>query len=67
MEKTIILLSGFLGSGKTTLIRTLLKTLPDEEVALLINDFGKEAIDEKYINKEDSISLVGGSIFCQAS
>ena len=40
------IISGFLGSGKTTVISNLLKSKPgNERWAVIINEFGKVAID----------------------
>lgn len=46
MDTQIGIISGFLGAGKTTLIRKLLEeTLSDEKVVLIENEFGEIGID----------------------
>ncbi|MEL6745935.1 MAG: GTP-binding protein, partial [Pseudomonadota bacterium] len=37
--------TGFLGSGKTTLIRNLLATANGKRIALIINEFGDLGVD----------------------
>lgn len=41
----IILVSGFLGVGKTTLIKDIIKKYNNEKIVIIENDFGKENID----------------------
>ncbi len=60
-------ITGFLGSGKTTLINSLLKTAGTKKIGLLLNDFGSICIDETLtdFNSEiTQIGLSGGQIFC---
>lgn len=46
MTTEIILISGFLGAGKTTLIQKMLKeTFQNEQVVLIENDFGEISVD----------------------
>lgn len=64
----ITIITGFLGSGKTTLILNLLPQLPsDYRVALLKNEFGDLAIDSQLVSSK-SISgvreLLNGCICC---
>lgn len=61
--KTIIV-SGFLGSGKTTFIEHLSKRLDD--VAILENDYARANIDRKLLPSEDGeiFSLEEGCICC---
>ena len=43
-------ISGFLGAGKTTLIKKLLKeALSGEQVALIENEFGEIAVDGGFL------------------
>lgn len=68
MEKEIdlYLISGFLGSGKTTFLQKMLMNLEGLRVGVLVNEFGSIGIDGILI-EQDGIQLVeinNGSIFC---
>lgn len=58
MERTKIdIISGFLGAGKTTLIKKLLKdAFKDEQVVLIENEFGEIGIDGGFL-KEAGIEI----------
>jgi cobalamin biosynthesis protein CobW len=45
MKIPVTIVTGFLGSGKTTLICGLLKKIPDRRLAVLINEFGEVSVD----------------------
>ncbi|WP_331280672.1 CobW family GTP-binding protein [Halomonas sp. BC04] len=63
------LVTGFLGSGKSTLIRGLLDQKPaDETWAILINEFGQVGIDQAMFEERDDLvvkGLPGGCLCCQ--
>ena len=63
----IDIISGFLGAGKTTLIKKLLKeALPGEQVVLIENEFGEIGIDGGFL-KEAGIQITemnSGCICC---
>jgi G3E family GTPase len=65
----IILITGFLGSGKTSLMRHLLTTYASNEnrVGVIVNEFGKVSIDGAILQNYSSTitELNNGSIFCQ--
>ena len=68
MEKTKIdIISGFLGAGKTTLIKKLLKdAFQGEQVVLIENEFGEIGIDGGFL-KESGIQITemnSGCICC---
>ena len=65
-EIPVILISGYLGAGKTTLINNLLRQPNGKRLAVLVNEFGELAIDEDLIEaKNDNlISISGGCICC---
>ena len=48
----VVLLSGFLGVGKTTLLRNLLQNTT-KKVACIVNDVAAVNIDSKLIRKEE--------------
>jgi len=62
----LVLLTGFLGAGKTTLMSSILKSYRDKKVGVIVNEFGKINIDAKLIEKEgvEMAELSNGSIFC---
>ncbi len=67
--KTIIdlyLISGFLGSGKTTFLKQLLEQSADKKVGVIVNEFGSVGIDGKILQREDvtMVEINNGSIFC---
>ncbi|MES2308772.1 MAG: GTP-binding protein [Verrucomicrobiota bacterium] len=45
MKTPVTIVTGFLGSGKTTLISHLLKKSSDRRLAVLVNEFGEVSID----------------------
>src|SRR6185437_1930325 len=59
--------SGYLGAGKTTLINSILSGDHGLRIAVLVNDFGKIAIDETLIGARsgDVIALANGCMCCQ--
>lgn len=72
-EETIVegktklyVLTGFLGSGKTTILLKLLKQLEGHRVGVIQNEFGKLSIDGEILRDGDikMVELNRGSIFC---
>ena len=70
MEKTtdveLYLISGFLGSGKTTFLKKMLKEDTGSRTGVIVNEFGRESMDGKIL-EQDAVKLVelnNGSIFC---
>ena len=53
----VTIITGFLGSGKTTFINNLLKKYPETQFALVENEFGDVAIDTKLIKEVDASQL----------
>lgn len=62
----IYLVTGFLGSGKTTLMKNLIQVFRNDKVALIVNEFGQEGVDGAVLEKEGMVieQIVDGSIFC---
>lgn len=62
----IILLSGFLGAGKTTLMQRLLDNYADKKIGVIINEFGEINIDARLVSRDgiQMAELSNGSIFC---
>ncbi|NLO37833.1 MAG: hypothetical protein GX112_15980 [Clostridiaceae bacterium] len=77
MTKTsIILLTGFLGAGKTTVLNHLMTVLPQADqpdgsgpvrLGVIVNEFGKASIDAPIVSGHgfQVAELNNGSIFCQ--
>lgn len=63
------IVTGFLGSGKTTLIHSLIEQKPvDEKWAILVNEFGQIGIDQAMFDQRDDVvvkGLPGGCLCCQ--
>ncbi len=62
----VSLLTGFLGSGKTTLINALLKHADMTETAVLVNEFGEIGLDHILVEKidEETVLLNAGCLCC---
>ena len=64
--------TGFLGAGKTTLIRNLLATANGKRIALIINEFGDLGVDgdvlagcgDETCTEDDIVELNNGCICC---
>src|SRR3989338_9783999 len=63
----ITIITGYLGSGKTTLVNYILQNNKGLKVAVIVNEFGEIGIDNQLIvsTKEDIIELSNGCICCQ--
>src|SRR5690242_21556360 len=57
----VVLVTGFLGSGKTTLISALLAHPAMGETAVLVNELGEVAIDHHLVRQVDERTVVMGS------
>ena len=62
----VTILTGFLGSGKTTLINHILGSGHGLKVAVIVNDFGDISIDDKLISRQaqNIIELANGCVCC---
>jgi G3E family GTPase len=54
----VTVVTGFLGSGKTTLINYILQKQRDLKVAVIVNEFGEIGIDGQLVVEEDNEELV---------
>ena len=62
----VVLITGFLGSGKTTVLNHLLRDREMEETAVIINEFGDVAMDHLLVESaiENTVVLQSGCICC---
>jgi G3E family GTPase len=63
----VYLITGFLGSGKTTFLNRIVKQFPpDKKLTLLVNEFGEIGIDGTLLEGDDidMMEISKGSIFC---
>src|ERR1700692_4888461 len=63
----VTIVTGFLGAGKTTLIRELLARPEGANTALVINEYGEEGIDHALLRaSSDTTVLLGNGCVCCA-
>jgi G3E family GTPase len=62
----VTVVTGFLGAGKTTLIRRFLKTPEGAGTAVIVNEFGAVGIDDALIrdSAEETVLLGNGCVCC---
>lgn len=63
----VYLITGFLGSGKTTFLNRIVKAFPrDRKLMILMNEFGEIGIDGRLVEDQDMamLEISKGSIFC---
>ena len=68
MSNKLVLLTGFLGAGKTTFLNHILKEFEGTKVGLIVNEFSNTGVDGALIRKDipgtTMVELNNGSIFC---
>ncbi len=70
MQIPVILITGFLGAGKTTLINKILSDHPDEKISLILNEFGDIKLESKFVEVKGLgmvSELSGGCLCCVAN
>jgi G3E family GTPase len=61
----VTIVTGFLGAGKTTLVRKFLKTPEGRGTALVVNEFGSVGIDDALLRESaDEVTLLGNGCLC---
>ncbi|MDX5592651.1 cobalamin biosynthesis protein CobW [Pseudovibrio sp. SPO723] len=67
-----VIVTGFLGAGKTTLVRNLLQNAENMRIALIVNEFGEMGFDGSLVNgcadpdcsADEVVELANGCICC---
>ena len=61
----VTIVTGFLGAGKTTLVRRFLAAPEGEGTAVVINEFGSVGIDDALVRgSTDEVTLLGNGCLC---
>ena len=61
----VTVVSGFLGAGKTTLVRRFLQTPEGEGTAVVVNELGSIGIDDALLRAStDQVTLLGNGCLC---
>ncbi|RLC01665.1 MAG: hypothetical protein DRH90_15740 [Deltaproteobacteria bacterium] len=63
----VYLISGFLGSGKTTFLNRIIHSFPsNRKLMILMNEFGEMGVDGSLVENDDlaMLEISKGSIFC---
>lgn len=63
----LCLVTGFLGSGKTTFLKCVVERNADRKLVYLVNEFSPRDVDGALVSDADAdvIAVPGGSIFCK--
>ncbi len=63
----VFLVTGFLGSGKTTFLRRLAETQPERQMVFLVNELAELDVDGAALAGlgRPTHAVVGGSVFCE--
>lgn len=65
LKMTIV--TGFLGSGKSTLIRRFIETEAGSDTGVIVNEFGETGVDHQlFIHAAEQVELVDGGCLCCA-
>ncbi|NGN45145.1 hypothetical protein G6N74_29255 [Mesorhizobium sp. CGMCC 1.15528] len=59
----VLIVTGFLGSGKTTLVQRLLQRIGGEETGVIVNEFGEVAVDNRlYVGMPDDAEIISNGL-----
>jgi len=67
MKIPVVLVTGFLGSGKTTFLKSLARKHQEKKIVFLVNEYAEISLDSGVL-AETGVpihSVVGGSLFCE--
>jgi G3E family GTPase len=63
----LIVVTGFLGSGKTTLIRRFVETPEGADSGIVVNEFGEAGVDHRLlVHASEAVELIDGGCLCCA-
>jgi G3E family GTPase len=64
----ILLLTGFLGAGKTTFLNWLLEKHPDLHISVILNEFGDIKLESQFLKQQSDevVELANGCMCCVA-
>ncbi|MEZ0166243.1 GTP-binding protein [Kineococcus sp. LSe6-4] len=62
----VVVLAGFLGAGKTTVLNHLLRSAADVRLGVVVNDFGAVGVDAMLVSgwADSTVSLENGCLCC---
>src|SRR5438309_5854424 len=61
----VTVVTGFLGAGKTTLVKRFLATPEGRGTAVIVNEFGEAGIDDMLLRDcSDRVALLGNGCLC---
>ncbi len=69
MPIPVHIVSGFLGTGKTTALRHQLESRKGEKIAIIVNDFGEAGFDAEVLESDapfDIVNIPGACVCCTA-
>lgn len=63
----VVVVTGFLGSGKTSLIAHLLDSIPERKIGVVVNDIGTVGIDTAYLHGGEHTEMRSGGLLRSVS
>lgn len=63
----VSVITGFLGSGKTTLLSEILSGIDNSNLAIIVNEFGQNSLDDTILNAtytKEKTTLIGSGCMC---
>src|SRR5690625_4117070 len=65
MKIPITIVTGCLGSGKTTVLNYLLQQIDNDHIAVIVNEFGKAGLDHHILRtSQETVSLINSGCMC---
>src|SRR6187455_1877612 len=65
-KASVIIITGFLGAGKTTLVNRILTADHGRKIAVIVNEFGEVGIDHHLLisSEQEIVEMSNGCICC---